>query len=66
MKQRELMKHLYRTHRGDRTKIIAAFTEAEERGEILRKSGRDKTSPRQYASDLFSDGMRKGWLREPV
>jgi hypothetical protein len=62
MKQRDLMKRLYKELGPSRAKVCEAFAAAERAGQVTRKRGTEKTSPEQYASDLWSDGIRKGWL----
>lgn len=62
MRQRDFMKELYRRFGNDKAKVCAAYADAERKGEVSRKRGTNKNSPEQYASDLWSDGTRKGWL----
>jgi len=64
MRQREFMRELFRKLGKDKAMVCAAYADAERRGEITRKRGTDKNSPEQYASDLWSDGIRKGWLAD--
>ena len=61
--QRELMRRLYREHRGHAEKTIRAFAEAERRGEVRRASNVYNLDALSYARLLFADGRRRGWLR---
>lgn len=58
------MRELVRRHKGDEQRIISAYAEAEERGEVVRESNRHNIPAREYAIRLFSDGRRKGWISE--
>ena len=62
MKQRELMKELYQRYHGNRDKVVDAYAKAETVGTVLRRSNQRGITPFEYASRLFSDGVRKGWL----
>jgi hypothetical protein len=60
--QRELMQRLYQSLGPEKEKVCAAFAAAEKNGEIARRRNAGSNSAEQYASDLWSDGKRKGWL----
>ena len=65
IKQREMMRRLYQQFGADKKKACQAYAQAEQRGEVVRNRNAGSNSPEQYASDLWSDGMRKGWLQRP-
>jgi hypothetical protein len=46
----------------DREAVCAAYAEAEEDGEVFRRSNRLNKSPQDYALALWRDGEKKGWL----
>ena len=56
------MRSLYQKFGGDKERACNAFAEAELRGEITRRRTAGNNSAKQYAADLWSDGIRKGWL----
>lgn len=58
------MRELYRWFNGDPEQCIRAYAQAEERGEVRRKSNVNNTSALDYANNLFNDGKRKGWIEE--
>ena len=60
--QRDLMRSLYRLHKGDRVLICAAYARAEAEGRAYRKRGSLRLSPEEYAMGLLDDGLRKGWI----
>ena len=62
-RQRDVMRELFRLHAGERERVIDAYAAAERRGEAARNSNVGGIDARQYASRLYSDGIRKGWLR---
>ena len=64
MRQRDVMRELFRRFGGDRTRVVEAYAEAERRGEVKRKSDSHDTSADEYASRLFADGVRKGWIQD--
>lgn len=64
MKQRDFMKALYRRFKGERSRIVNAYAEAEQRGEVERRRNSHGISAQNYASRLFSDGVRNSWLTE--
>ena len=64
MKQRNKMRELFQMYEGDEARVTQAYAEAEQRGEVSRKSDlRNRTTP-DYAARLFEDGVRKGWIHE--
>ena len=66
MTQRDYMRGLYREHGGREGIIMEAYAEAERQGLVDRGSNDHHLDPEQYSRALFSDGMRKGWIREKV
>jgi hypothetical protein len=63
MSQRDLMRHFYQRFRGNRNRVVVAYAEAERRGTVIRQSNTRNISAEEYASRLYADGMRKGWLQ---
>jgi hypothetical protein len=59
-----MMRELYVRFGGDKTQCVAAYSAAEQRGEVLRESDEYHIPPETYASGLFEDGIRKRWLLE--
>src|SRR5687768_10650120 len=57
------MRDLFHRFDGDRERVVEAYADAERRGEVPRTSDVRGMDAREYASRLFSDGVRKGWLR---
>lgn len=60
--QRDLMRELFRKHRGDEVAMIKAYAEAEERGEVARASNEYGLSASEYAWRLLEDARKKGWI----
>ena len=60
--QRDLMRDLYRKHRGNEDAIIAAYAAAERRGEVQRASNSYDLDAEEYAYRLLADGKKKGWI----
>jgi len=60
--QRDLMRELYRRHRGDEDKIIEEYAAAERRGEVSRGSNAYDLAPEEYAYRLLEDARKKGWI----
>ena len=58
------MRKLFRRFDGDRSRIIAAYAEAERRGEVLRVHDSHNLSADEYASRLFDDGVQKRWIQK--
>ena len=65
MKQRDKMRELFKLHRGDEPRVIQAYAQAEQRGEVPRKSDLRGLTSHDYAARLFADGISKGWIHEP-
>jgi hypothetical protein len=61
--QRDVMRAIYARCSGDKERAIREYAEAEQRGEVRRKSNSAKTSSEAYARALLLDGEKKGWLR---
>jgi hypothetical protein len=64
MKQRDLMRELFRRFGGDRARVVEAYAEAERRGEIERVRDAHEMSADEYASRLFADGVEKRWIHQ--
>lgn len=62
LSQRGLMRELFRRHRGSRESVIRAYAQSERKGEVARRSNVHNLSREDYATRLFGDGERKGWL----
>ena len=62
--QRDKMRGLYREYEGDKEETCAAYVRAEKDGEVKRKSNKNRMRPEDYASRLWKDGVRRGWLSE--
>ncbi|RYD75933.1 MAG: hypothetical protein EOP84_17555 [Verrucomicrobiaceae bacterium] len=60
--QRETMYRLFMALGGDKESTIRAYAEAEERGEVERKSNTHAWGSLTYARALWRDGVRNGWL----
>ena len=60
--QRDVMRELYRRHNGDRAQTIRSYAAAERTGDVARGTNASGYSPKEYATALFSDGIKKGWL----
>ncbi|GLS36569.1 hypothetical protein GCM10010869_21580 [Mesorhizobium tianshanense] len=60
--QRDYMRKLAVELGGDKSKVCAAYVQAEIDGIVLRKRNADDTRPEDYATALWADGVRKGWL----
>ncbi len=60
--QRDVMRQLYRQHRGNQALVIRAYAKAEVDGQVGRRSDRNQTPPIAYAHALWVDGIKKGWL----
>ena len=61
--QRDVMRELDRNFGGDRDKVVAAYAAAERRGDVRRASNVRGMTPDKYASRLYADGVKKGWIR---
>ena len=58
------MRELFRLHGGDEAQVVRAYAESEQRGEVERESDMHTFTAHDYATRLFADGTRKGWIRE--
>ena len=61
--QRDVMRDLFRRHRGDEGAIIREYAAAERRGEVSRDSNEYELSAEDYARRLLEDARKKGWIR---
>lgn len=64
MKQREKMRELFRLYPGERARVIEAYAQSEQRGEVTRARNNGDLTPHDYAYILFADGISKGWIYE--
>jgi len=64
MSQRDKMREPYREHGGDEARTVRAYADAEERGEVRGESDSSGLSALDYATRLFADGQKKGWIRQ--
>lgn len=62
MKQRELMQKLVRELGPNQEAVCTAYAEAEQRGEVNRSHNAKQKSAGRYATALWHDGKKKGWL----
>lgn len=62
MKQRDKMRELFARYRYDEEATVYAYAQAEEKGEIDRKSNIHGLDAITYAKALMRDGKRRGWL----
>lgn len=60
--QRDTMRSLFKALKGNQKATVAAYADAEKRGNVERRSNRHSLSPLKYAKALFQDGIRKGWI----
>ncbi len=60
------MRELFNRFGGDRIKVIKAYAEAEQRGEVQRNRDNHGLNANEYAILLFADGISKGWLPKPL
>jgi hypothetical protein len=58
--QAELMRALYRKHKGNRERCIEEFAAAGERGDIIRKSNAANQTWLYYARFKYSELLRRG------
>jgi hypothetical protein len=63
MKQRDMMRELFRRFAGDRARVVGTYAEAERRGEVGRVRDSHHMSADEYASRLFADGVKKNWIQ---
>ena len=64
MSQRDYMRLLYKQYGSSESMIIDSYTEAEQKGLVLRRSNERRLDSSQYAKALYKDGIRKGWIIE--
>jgi hypothetical protein len=64
MKQRDKMRELFRLHGGNEDRVVRAYAEAEQRGEVRRNSDTRGLTAHDYAARLFADGIKKGWIQD--
>jgi hypothetical protein len=64
MTQRDKMRELYAEYGGDKEKACAEYVRAEKIRKVERKSNQRGISAENYASRLWDDGIRKGWLSQ--
>ncbi len=62
LKQRDMMRTLYRAHGGDETAVCEAYAKAERLGQVPRASNEYSIPADRYAKALWRDGVSKGWL----
>lgn len=60
--QRNVMRELHRCFNGDHDQVVAAYAEAERRGDVTRASNVRDMEPEEYARRLYADGVAKGWI----
>ncbi|KQP00293.1 hypothetical protein [Methylobacterium sp. Leaf91] len=60
--QRDMMRSLFKAHGGDKDAVIAAYAKAEREGRVLRLKNTIKYNADQYATEMWRDGIKKGWL----
>jgi hypothetical protein len=60
--QRNKMRELLAALGDNEPALIAAYADAERRGEVQRRSNDYGLSPEEYARRLLADGRKKGWL----
>lgn len=61
--QRAVLRDIFNRCNGNPTLTISQYAEAERNGEVRRKKNESKMSHDAYATALFNDGIKKGWLR---
>lgn len=62
MTQRDKTRELARQHPRDSTTIIREYAQAERDGLVARHNNSRDMTPEDYASRLFADGIKKGWI----
>jgi hypothetical protein len=60
--QHDYMRMLVNRYGMDGERVVREYADAEERGDVERKSNTRGYTAKQYARALWLDGMRKGWL----
>jgi hypothetical protein len=66
IRQRHLMRLLYRHYDGVQEQVISAYADAERQGRVRRKRNLNHLSPEDYARILWKDGLRWGWIRKKI
>ena len=61
-KQRDVMRDLERRYGMNRDRVVAAYADAERRGEAPRRRNKSGLSTDEYARPLWADGVKKEWL----
>ena len=64
MRQTDKMRELFRRYRGNKTRVIREYALAEQQNVVIRKSNRYGLTAIDYATRLFADGVRKGWIHD--
>ena len=64
MSQRDKIRQLFRLYNQDEPETVAAYAEAEQRGDVIRKRDSQGLTSAQYANRLCWDGTKKGWIRQ--
>jgi len=60
------MRELFRLYGDDEARVIQAYADAEQHGEVPRESDLHSLTAHDYAARLLADGIRKGWIHDPV
>ena len=60
--QRDVMRKLVRELGLNERAVCAAYAQAERDGEAPRAKNRNGWTSEYYASELWRDGVKKGWL----
>ena len=60
--QRDVMRDLNHRFGGDPDRVVAAYAEAERRGDMRRASNVHCITPEEYARRLYADGVAKAWI----
>lgn len=63
MKQRDMLRELFRRH-GDRGDILVReYAAAERKGQVRRASNEYGLTAEEYARALLADARKKGWIQ---
>ena len=63
MKQRDMMRELFRRHGDDEERLVTEYATAERQGRVDRSSNEYDVDPEDYARRLLADARKKGWIR---
>ena len=63
MKQRDMMRELFRRHGDNEETLVREYAAAERRGQVDRQSNEYDVDPEDYARRLLADARKKGWIR---